>query len=79
MTARLCGLGLLATGFVAVLLLHGLVLAGADHPPTPVEMLLSLVAVLSCVGGAATVAMGPALFRPYRWPPAEPHPRKIVE
>ena len=41
------------------------------HQPTAAEMLLSLVTVLALFGGSATVIIGPALNRPYRWPPRE--------
>jgi hypothetical protein len=61
--ARVVGLGLVAICIFAVLRLHASVLAGARHPPSPSEMLLSLVAVATGISGALATVVGPALFR----------------
>jgi len=41
------------------------------HQPAPFEMILGLIAVVSGMAGVAMLAIGPALFRPYEWPPRD--------
>jgi hypothetical protein len=41
------------------------------HSASPLELGLGLVSVLSGVWGAASLVIGPALLRPYAWPPPE--------
>ncbi len=71
MPTRICGLLLLAISALAVHQLHALVLAAPQHPATLTELLLSLVAILAGMSGAAVTAVGPTLFRTYAWPPAD--------
>jgi hypothetical protein len=59
---RLIGLGLVALCIFIALRLHASVLAGARHPPSLSEMLLSLAAVLTGMSGALATIIGPALF-----------------
>jgi hypothetical protein len=71
MLIRLLGAGVLAACIVAMQRLALLVHAALRHGPTPAELGLGLVAVLAGIAGAALLAVGPALFRPYLWPPPE--------
>jgi hypothetical protein len=41
------------------------------HGPAPAELGLGLAAVLTGLAGTALLTVGPRLFRPYAWPPAE--------
>jgi hypothetical protein len=49
-----------------------LVRAPPYHQPSALEMLLALAVVAAGLAAAATLAIGPALFRPCPWPPAQP-------
>ncbi len=71
MAVRICGLLLLAISAFAVHQLNALVRALPRHPATLAELLLSLVAILAGMSGTAVLAVGPALFRTYVWPPAD--------
>jgi len=66
---RLAGLALLAIAGLSLFYLHGLVTARPMHEGTIGELLLSLVAVVAEMSGSAMLVVGPALFRPYQWPP----------
>jgi hypothetical protein len=66
---RLSGLLLLVVCAAAACVLHGWVATPPQHQPTVLEMLGSLVAVLSGCGGAMALTIGRALFEPYVWPP----------
>lgn len=72
MRTRLVGLLLLLACTLSVSALCGQVRAGPSHPPTVLEMLLSLLAVLTGCAGAMATVIGTALFEPYTWPPKEP-------
>lgn len=69
MAVRLSGLLLLIVCAAAACVMHGLVTAAPQHQPTALEMLLSLVAVLSGCCGSMALGIGRALFEPYVWPP----------
>jgi hypothetical protein len=71
MLIRLLGAGILAACIVAMQRLALLVHVMPRHGPTPAELGLGLIAVLAGIAGAAMVTVGPALFRPYAWPPPE--------
>ena len=71
MFIRLLGAGSLAACIAAMQRLALLVHAAPRHGPTPAELGLGLIAVLAGIAGAALLTVGPALFRPYAWPPAE--------
>jgi len=71
MMMRLEGAALLTLCALALRQIHLLVHAAPAHAPTPVELALGLAAVLTGVGGAAFLLVGPPLLRPYAWPPAE--------
>jgi hypothetical protein len=60
---RVIGLGLIVLCIFVALRLHASVIAGGRHPPSPSEMLLSLVTVLAGMDGALATIIGPALFR----------------
>ncbi|MGE5721468.1 MAG: hypothetical protein ACM3YM_03325 [Sphingomonadales bacterium] len=66
---RLAGLTLLAIAGLSLFYLHGLVTAPPMHEGTIGELLLSLIAVVAGMSGSAMLVIGPALFRPYQWPP----------
>ena len=71
MIVRLEGAFLLALAALALQRIHLLVHAAPMHPPSALELLLGLAAVVSGAFGAAFVLVGPALFRPYAWPPPD--------
>ncbi len=71
MLIRLLGAGFLAACIVAMQRLALMVHAAPRHGPTPAELGLGLVAVLTGLAGAALLTVGPKLFRPYAWPPPE--------
>lgn len=71
MLIRLLGAASLAACIVAMQRLALLVHAAPRHDPTPGELGLGLVAVLTGLAGAALLAVGPKLFRPYFWPQPE--------
>jgi hypothetical protein len=68
MKIRIFGAALLALCAFAVRRIHLLVHVPHAHPPTPAELVLSLLAILTGFAGAALLAVGPALFRAYAWP-----------
>ena len=63
MIVRLAGAGLLGLCPFAIYRLHGLVAMLPRHQPTLAEMLLSLLGVLTGMGGAMAVLIGADLFR----------------
>jgi hypothetical protein len=71
MKVRLEGMALLAICALALQRLHMLVHNVPLHQASPTELVLGLVAALTGLCGAACLAIGPALFRPYAWPPAD--------
>ena len=71
MKIRLEGVTLLALCAFVLHRIHMLVHAAPWHQSSPLELALGLVAVLSGVAGAAFFLVGPALFRPYAWPPPD--------
>jgi hypothetical protein len=66
---RAVGLGLLGICAFAMLRLRISVAVLPRHPPSLAEMLLSLTAVLTGMGGAMAAFIGPALFRSHPRPP----------
>jgi hypothetical protein len=68
---RLQGLVLLALCALALRLIFRLVQTPPAHPPSMPELALGLIAVVNGMFGAACVLVGPALFRPYVWPPPD--------
>jgi hypothetical protein len=68
---RLHGAGFLAICAIVLHPLYILVNTPPVHEGTVTEMLLALVVVLTGLFGFAMVVVGPALFRPYAWPPEE--------
>jgi hypothetical protein len=71
MTVRLGGIGLIALCAVALQRLHMLVHAVPWHQASVTELALGVVAAITGLCGAACLAIGSALFRPYAWPPAD--------
>ena len=71
MKIRLEGAALLALCAFVLHRIYLLVHAAPLHQASPAELTLGLVAVLTGVAGAAFVLVGPALFRPYTWPPPD--------
>ena len=71
MTIRLEGAALLALCALVLHRIHMLVHVPPLHQASAAELALGLVAVLSGVAGAACFLVGPALFRPYAWPPPD--------
>jgi len=71
MKIQLQGVALLAICALALHRIYLLVGTPPSHQATPIELVLGLIAVLTGVWGAAFVLIGPALFRPYRWPPPD--------
>jgi hypothetical protein len=71
MKIRLEGAVLLALCASVLHRIHMLVHAAPTHQASPWELALGLVAVLTGVAGAAFFLVGPALFRPYAWPPPD--------
>jgi len=71
MKTRLEGIALLAFCALALRLVFLLVRAPPAHQASLPELALGLIAVVSGVFGAAFVLIGPALFRPYAWPPPD--------
>lgn len=71
MKVRLEGIALLAICALALQRLHMLVHDAPWHQASPAELALGLVAAVAGLCGAACLAIGPALFRPYAWPPAD--------
>lgn len=69
MKIRLQGAALLAICVFAFLRIYALAHTLPRHEPGLTELLLALVVVLTGVAGAAMTMVGPALFRPYQWPP----------
>jgi hypothetical protein len=69
--ARLQGAALLAICALALHRIYLLINLPPYHQSSPMELLLGLVAVVTGVWGAAFLAIGPALLRPYAWPPAD--------
>ena len=69
MNVRLTGAGLLGVCLFALYRLHGVVTMLPHHPPSVAEMLLSLTAVVTGIGGALAISYGPALFESHPWPP----------
>ena len=71
MKVRSSGVALLALCAMALYHLyvvrHGL----PNHDPTPIEMIFSLIAVLTGFAGASMAIVGPKLFRQYEWPPRD--------
>jgi hypothetical protein len=71
MKIRLQGVALLALCALVLHRIYMLVHAVPMHQATPTELALGLVAALAGVWGAAFFLVGPALFRPYAWPPPD--------
>jgi hypothetical protein len=71
MKVRLEGIALLVLCMVALQRLQLLVHAAPRLPASPTELALGLVAALTGLCGATFLAIGPALFRPYAWPPSD--------
>jgi hypothetical protein len=71
MKIRLKGAAMLALCAYVLHRIHMLVHVAPWHQASPLELTLGLVAVLSGVAGAAFFLVGPALFRPYAWPPPD--------
>lgn len=71
MLIRLFGSALLAACVVAMQRLAVLVDTLPRHAPSPAELALGAIAALAGIAGAALLAVGPALFRAYPWPPPE--------
>jgi hypothetical protein len=71
MKTRLEGAALLALCAFVLHRIYLLVHAAPLHQASASELVLGLVAVLTGVGGTAFVLVGPALFRPYAWPPPD--------
>jgi hypothetical protein len=71
MKTRLQGIVLLALCVLALRLVFLLVQARPAHQASLAELALGLAAVLSGMFGAASLLVGPALFRPYAWPPPD--------
>jgi hypothetical protein len=71
MKSRLLGAALLGACALALHRAYLLIELPPYHQASPLELTLGLVAVLTGVWGAAFVVVGPALLRPYGWPPPE--------
>jgi hypothetical protein len=71
MKIRLEGAALIALCAFVLHRIHLLVHSPPLHQASPAELALGLLAVLSGVAGAACFLVGPALFRPYAWPPPD--------
>ena len=71
MKIRLEGAALLALCVLVLYRIHLLVHMPPLHQATPAELTLGLVAEIAGVCGAALFLVGPALFRPYAWPPPD--------
>lgn len=69
MKIRLQGAALLAICVFAFLRLSALAHALPGHKGTLPDLALAMVVVVTGVAGAAMTVVGPALFRPYEWPP----------
>jgi len=71
MKTRLEGAALLALCAFVLYRIYLLVHVPPLHQASALELALGLVAVLSGVSGATFFLVGPALFRPYAWPPPD--------
>lgn len=71
MKIRIEGAALLALCALMLHRIHLLFRIPPVHQASPAELALGLVAMLSGVAGAAFFLVGPALFRPYSWPPPD--------
>ena len=71
MKARTLGVALLAVCALALHRIYLLINLPPTHQASPLELALGLVAVLTGVWGAAFLLIGPALLRPYAWPPPD--------
>lgn len=71
MKIRLQGVALLALCAFVLHRLYMLVHVPPWHQASLPELALGLVAALTGVCGAACFLVGPALFRPYAWPPPD--------
>ena len=71
MKVRLEGFALLAICALALQRLHMLVHGAPWHQASAQELALGVVAAIAGLCGAACLAIGPDLFRPYVWPPAD--------
>jgi hypothetical protein len=68
---RFQGAALLALCALALRAIYLLIAARPGHQASPLELALGLAAVLTGVSGAALLLIGPALLRPYAWPPPD--------
>ena len=71
MKVRLEGAVLLALCAFVLHRIYLLVHVPPVHQASSAELALGLVAALTGVWGAAFLLVGPALFRPYAWPPPD--------
>jgi hypothetical protein len=71
MKSRVLGAALLALCARALHRAYLLINLLPAHQASPMELALGLIAVLTGVWGAAFLIVGPALFRPYAWPPPD--------
>jgi hypothetical protein len=71
MKIRLEGAALLSLCAFVLHRIYLLVHVPPWHQASASELALGLVAVLTGVAGAAFFLVGPALFRPYAWPPPD--------
>ncbi|MGH7485024.1 MAG: hypothetical protein ACREMY_05365, partial [bacterium] len=68
---RIQGAALLGLCALALHRIYLLVNLAPAHQASPLELALGAVAVLTGVWGAVFLVVGPALLRPYAWPPPD--------
>ena len=66
---RAAGALLILMSMAAMFRIHELVTHVPARPATAGEVLLSIGATIAGMAGMALAFIGPALFRPYHWPP----------